>query len=54
MTIIVTLAQTLSIFLCVAITTRTTQVRHEWKILIFITTRVKVYFHTPVLAIWHI
>ena len=32
--------------------TRTTGVWHEWKILIFITTRVKTYFHTPILAIW--
>ena len=31
---------------------RTTQLSHEWKILILITTRVKTYFHTPILAIW--
>ena len=28
-----------------------TRVRHEWKVLILITTRVKTYFHTPILAI---
>ena len=33
---------------------RTTQVRHEWEILILITTRVTTYFHTPILAIWQI
>ena len=30
---------------------RTTRLRHKWKILILITTRVKTYFHTPILTI---
>ena len=31
--------------------TRITRVRHEWKILILIATRVKTYFHSSILAI---
>ena len=34
--------------------TWTTRLRHEWNILILITTRVKRYFHIPILAIWQI
>ena len=30
---------------------RTTRVRHEWKFLILITTRLKIYFHNPIVAI---
>ena len=33
---------------------RTTRVLQGWKILILITTRVKTYFQTPILAIWQI
>ena len=29
-----------------------TRVRYEWKNLILITTQMKIYFHTPILAIW--
>ena len=32
--------------------TRTARVRHKWKILIFITTWLKTYFHTPITTIW--
>ena len=32
--------------------TRTTRSRHESKILVLITTYMKTYFHTPMLAIW--
>ena len=32
--------------------TRTTRVRQKWKILILITTRVKIFFHTTMLTIW--
>ena len=35
---------------CDTSATRTTQARHEWKILI--TTRLKTYFHTPIFTIW--
>ena len=34
--------------------TRKTRVRHELKILIFITTQVKTYNHTAILAVWQI
>ena len=37
---------------CDTSTTRTTWVRHESEILILITTQVKTYFHTPILATW--
>ena len=37
---------------CDTSATRTTQVWHEWKILVLITTQVKTYFHTSILAIW--
>ena len=37
---------------CDATATRTTREWHEWKISILITTRMKTYFHTPILAIW--
>ena len=30
------------------------RVRHEWKILIIITTRVKTYFHTPIFTMWQV
>ena len=33
---------------------RTTRVRHKWESLILITTPVKTYFDTPILAIWQI
>ena len=39
---------------CDTSATRTTRVRHEWKFLILITTWVKTYFHTHILAIWQI
>ena len=32
--------------------TSATQVRHKWKILILITTRMRTYFHTPMFIIW--
>ena len=34
--------------------TQTTRVQHEWKILILIATRLKTYFHTPILAMYQI
>ena len=34
--------------------TWTTLVRHKWKILILITTRMRTYFHTPVFIIWQV
>ena len=34
--------------------TRTTRVRHEWKILTLITTRVKTYFHALIVTIWQV
>ena len=39
---------------CDTSATRKTHVRHEWKILILITTRMRTYFQTPVLTIWQI
>ena len=35
-------------------TTRTTRVRHEWKLLILTMKRIKIYFHTPIFTIWQV
>ena len=37
---------------CDTSTTRTTRERHKREFLILITTRVKTYFHIPILAVW--
>ena len=39
---------------CDTSATRTTRTRHEWKILILVSTRVKTYFPTPILAMWQV